>query len=1640
MSALVSTVISIVGSICGSVAGKATEYAVDPIAQQFSYLFKHKSKFQNLRCKVGDLKDAGERVKQSVREADRNGEVIFPDVERWLAAVNEKISDEAATQLQEDEEKAMKRCFAGFCPDFKSRYQLSKKAQKEADAIAQLLKEKDRFVRVSYRAIGIIRPVKEYEVFESRTGAFNGVMVALEDDSVNIIGVYGMGGVGKTTLVKEVARKAKQNQLFDEVVFVAVTQTPNLLSLQNEIAEKLGMKFEETSMDTRAARLRERLKKEKKVLIILDDIWVPLDLEALGVPAADEHRGCKTLMTSRRLDVLESMNSQQNLSIETLKEDEAWDLFKNMAGHIVERSDLQSIAVKVAKRCAGLPIAIATIAKALKHKQNSFEWRNALRQLSKPSERSFKGIPADAYSAIELSYKFLEVDELQPIFLLCSIMGHDAAIEDLLRYARGLGLILDVNRMEEARDKVLTLVSNLKASCLLLDGSHPTRFDMHDVVRDVALSIASRDHGWLAFGNEDVVAEWSDGDTVRNCKLMNLQNAEVSELLNREFEYPNLAFFSMSSSSLKIPNNFFEGMKKLKVLSFAEMHLSSLPSSISSLKNLSALHLIGCVLENIVILGELKNLEILDLRRSRIKMLPQEIGQLNRLKLLDLSDCYDLKVISPNVLSSLSRLEELYLYGSFEEWEVEGIDNPRSKASLVELQHLSRLTTLEVHINDKQAMPKDNLFFGKLERYKISIGCMWGSAMQTSRMLMLEKIKINLYHGIKLLLRKTENLWLEDVEDVREMLYDPINQGFPELKLLYVTGVADIKVAINSMMLVSCLESLSLRNFSHLEAICDDHLKGETFGRLRRLKVDKCEMLKNLFSFSIATRFCQLEEIHVSGCYNMSGLIVDKEENGVLEFRRLHSLTLQNLNRFNGLWYSESTFQFTRWLFDKKVSCPVLEKLHLDSVNGIEKIWHDDQLSPTMSFGVGTLTSLKIMQCHKLKYVFTRSMVKSFVQLKELFVEKCYGVKDIIQGILGEERIKSRIRLFPKLDRLLLRDLPKLKRFCSGINISIEFPSLKELKIETCPGLKTFFYDATNMSSGGINIVQLFNEKMILPVLEELEIQNVDNVERLWPHQLAQHSFSKLTYITLYGCPKLLNVFPWSMLARLERLKQLNIKNCKSVEEIVFESHEEDKGGSVMHSLSPQLIQSDAVTFEFPRLTFLSLSRLPNLKSIHHEMHAINWPSLKKISVDGCDKVKILFASQETNGITIQQPLFWVNQFTFPNLHRLDLDWKEIWHGQQLVSHYFPNLKVVKLWGYPDQVTVLPSYLFHFLSLSNVQTLEISYCHFKEMIPQTEEEVGVGGKERPARVVLSRITELHLLCLYQLMHLWKENEAFQNLKILEVCFCPKLKINLVPSSVSFRNLVTLHVWRCHRIIKLITHSTAKSLVQLKEMKIERCNNIEEIIQGVDGDDDEISFPQLNILKLTRLQKLESFCSAGIYTFGFPSLQSVVVEYCPEMKMFSQGHSDTPMLHKVLLDEEGNKERWEGSLNSTIQRLFQKKNATKESENSEDDGSDPFEFDILDLLQVLLEDDDGSSMSNTRLAGPSSEVRLRFQVKQSISWWSPPLQGCMELRSALILGPHGVMETSMEVFLQTEWSNKVCLVIEINLVITIRWTI
>ena len=140
-------------------------------------------------------------------------------------------------------------------------------------------------------------------------------------------------------------------------------------------------------------------------------------------------------------------------------------------------------------------------------------------------------------------------------------------------------------------------------------------------------------------------------------------------------------------------------MRDLKVLEVIALTLTpKLPDSLSILKNLHSLSFNCCKLEDIVIVGELKNLQMLSLYGCSMQQLPREFEQLHKLVYLGLDDYVYLKVILAKVLSNLTMLEDLQMRNIDIDWDVEGSCGKNTNANLDELKELCHLKFLNLNI------------------------------------------------------------------------------------------------------------------------------------------------------------------------------------------------------------------------------------------------------------------------------------------------------------------------------------------------------------------------------------------------------------------------------------------------------------------------------------------------------------------------------------------------------------------------------------------------------------------------------------------------------------------------------------------------------------------------------------------------------------------------------------------------------------------------------------------------------------------------------------------------------------------------------------------------------------------------------
>ncbi|KAI4345910.1 hypothetical protein L6164_012996 [Bauhinia variegata] len=942
-----------------SAAGNLAEL-LGSVGRQIGYLIFWEKYVEDLREQLKKLLEARERDEVDITEARRNGKEIVNDVQYWLSSVDEII--EMAEKLFEDASHAKTK----FCNSPFFHHQLRRKARKITNDASEL-QAQGVFACVSRLPISSFPD--DLKEFEWRMPIFYGVMEAIEDPNIQVIGIGGMPGVGKTTLIKQIAKQAKTNRLFDRVVMAVVSAYPDVRRIQHQIADMLGLNLTEKSTTVRACRFYKRLNQEERLLIILDDVWYRLDLGQIGIP-----KGLKIVLTSRDQNVLHQMEAQKIFCVEPLLHNEAVSFFLKFSGitdDVESHSDprYRELAVDIAHRCGGLPVLLEMVARGLKNK-TYFQWKDTLKQL----ERYDGSLCRDVVFVLKMSYEYL-LNEAKLMFLLCAALGEEIFSQQLLKLCLGLGLFKHIYTVEEARWRMVRLIHDLKGLYLLQDGKTSNSVTMNVAIRSAALQIASEEYNMFVVPDGYEESMWtSDENPIQNFTALFLlgNHRGVPERL----ACPKLKLFHVydESCTVAIPSHFFEGMhRELKVLSLINMKLASLPSSIRVLTSIHTLCLEKCELDDIALLGELISLKVLSLAGSNIEQLPCQVRGLVNLCFLDLSNCSKLKTIPPFVLSNLKRLEALLLPNCFGQWQhYERSKDGRTNASLGELTHLNHLEVLDIHIPDIKVLPQD-LAFHKLQRYNISIGQLLGQhsgKFERNLQLNLTGADSTVHGLVKPLLGKSEELWLQELKGFKS-IHELDPEGFLTLKHLHIQDMAEMEYIANS---------------SYLNAPIV-----HSFNNLRVVKVERCNKLEFLFSSSMCRGLSRLTEMEISECSMMGSILRGHEEDAELRsiqgcnmmlFRGLRSLTLQNLPKLIGFVTMEVAQKqsLNSCALLDKVVFPNLENLQLSGLGALTYIWKDH------GFDLEMLKSLSLFECSNLKYLFSPNAVSALSHLQELTI------------------------------------------------------------------------------------------------------------------------------------------------------------------------------------------------------------------------------------------------------------------------------------------------------------------------------------------------------------------------------------------------------------------------------------------------------------------------------------------------------------------------------------------------------------------------------------------------------------------------------------------------------------------------------
>lgn len=242
---------------------------VHGVVNQLRYPCCFKNFVEDLAKEEGNLVATRDSVQDRVTRAKKQTKVTAKVVDKWLKDANTVMDN--VDQLLQMARKEKNSCF-GHCPNWIWRYRVGRKLAKKKGDLKMCIREGKQYIQIERHVslAGCFSSAKCWE-FDSRKPAYEELMCALEDEEVTMIGLYGMGGCGKTMLAMEVSKTA--SHLFDQVLFVPVSSTVDVQRIQEKIAGSLEFEFREKDEMDRSQRLCMRLRQEDRILVILDDVW-----------------------------------------------------------------------------------------------------------------------------------------------------------------------------------------------------------------------------------------------------------------------------------------------------------------------------------------------------------------------------------------------------------------------------------------------------------------------------------------------------------------------------------------------------------------------------------------------------------------------------------------------------------------------------------------------------------------------------------------------------------------------------------------------------------------------------------------------------------------------------------------------------------------------------------------------------------------------------------------------------------------------------------------------------------------------------------------------------------------------------------------------------------------------------------------------------------------------------------------------------------------------------------------------------------------------------------------------------------------------------------------------------------------------
>ncbi|KAK8350659.1 hypothetical protein V6Z11_A06G226400 [Gossypium hirsutum] len=839
---------------------------LDSIAGHANYVCKLQQTLPTLSAALQELRAQRNDLQSQVDLAEQRLLRPFEQVQLWLSKAETMITE--AEKLIADGPQQMNNLCLGGCgsKNYLSSYKFGKKVAEMLQEIRDH-KRDGAFEKVAENqpaASVVVRPEERPIALES---TIQKAWSCIVDKDVGIIGLYGLGGVGKTTLLTKLNNKFSTTPNdFEVVIWALVSKDSDVGKIQDRIGENIGFSdgsWKNKRVDQKAVDIY-RILSNKRFVVLLDDLWKRVDLNQVGMPKPSQENGSKLIFTTRSLEVCGEMEAQKKIKVECLVTEKAWELFRDKVGDETLNShpNILNLAKQVAERCGGLPLALITIGRAMACKRTLGEWKYAIEMLK---QCALPKLENEVFPLLKFSYDNLPNVTMKYCLLYCCMYPEDYCIprRRLVEYWFCEGLLNEFDSISEAQMQGDEIMSSLLNACLLEHSGERRGEDyvkMHDVIRDMAFWItrefeAIENNFFVKVGAQ--LFEEPDVKAWESVKRMSVMKNKI-EVIKETPKCPNLRTMFLSQNKLKvISNGFFQFIPHLTVLDLSRNpELRALPEGIS----------------------QLASLECLDLSETGISELPIELKSLTKLKMLDLSYMFNLRKIPQHLISSFSKLQIFRMWLRYYiDYPEDNVLNGGHEKLIEELKGLQRLNILWVQI--KSLLCLENFLSFNLFRCSTQALLLTGfRELKVFNVLCLENLEsLQTLHFIS---------WGNMEEMKMEKLHTWVSSStnytsrfhtLSEVKIYYCNELRDV----SWLILAPNLRTLSIIVCAKMEEILSERKLGEVTGligisypkpflKLETLDLGDLPKLKSIYWDALP--FPCLKHLFINDCQKLKKL------------------------------------------------------------------------------------------------------------------------------------------------------------------------------------------------------------------------------------------------------------------------------------------------------------------------------------------------------------------------------------------------------------------------------------------------------------------------------------------------------------------------------------------------------------------------------------------------------------------------------------------------------------------------------------------------------------------------------------------------------------------------------------------------